>query len=355
MKRIVTFLLCVVLLSCLCAGCGNGKKEELMDYNYDIESVYAPRVNFGAKFEPKGNFILHGAGQDQSGITVTFDNYVRAMGKDEMPCISMGYVAPHHKYFDWAEQMKKGLSIYGDDEYIFLQIGVHFNRDENPDECYYDDIADGKMDADLKALLQVLKSFDRPIYVRPGFEFNGEWNGYTDGEIYKRAFIRFHEIADEIGADNLAFLWCYNPDAKETDFIKYYPGDEYVDWWAIDIFNASSMSRENTERFLSTAELHKKPVMLTEVTPYSYDITKGEGWEEWFETYFEFVRSHPVIKGTCYINWKWTDYPQWQNWGDARMEEATDEILSAYRAELADPIYLHSADKQTLTSLIYGY
>lgn len=50
-----------------------------------------------------------------------------------------------------------------------------------------------------------------------------------------------------------------------------------------------------------------------------------------------------------------TDYPQWQNWGDARMEEATDEILSAYRAELADPIYLHSADKQALTSLIYGY
>ena len=56
-----------------------------MDENDNIGSVYATRVNFGAKLEPKGNFMLHGAGQDQSGITVTFDNYVRAIGKDEMP------------------------------------------------------------------------------------------------------------------------------------------------------------------------------------------------------------------------------------------------------------------------------
>ena len=355
-NRALALLLCCVLLFATFSACGNSgsQREELMHNNYDIESEYQPRVNFGAKFEPKGNYILHGAGQDQSGITKTFDNYVNVMGSEEMPCISMGYTAPHHKYFDWAEYIKQGLEKYSGDRFVFLQIGVHFNKDENPDECYYDDIADGKMDTELKALINVLKNFDRPVYVRPGFEFNGEWNGYKDGEIYKRAFIRFHELAEECGAENFAFLWCYNPDAAEKDFIKYYPGDEYVDWWAIDIFAADSMLRQNTKSFLETAQLHNKPVMITEATPMTYDITKGEGWYEWFEVFFNFVKENPVIKGICYINWKWTDYPQWQNWGDARLEEATEEILSNYRRELSDPVYLHSQSKEKLLGMIYG-
>lgn len=315
--------------------------------------AYLDRVDFGAKFEPKGNYILHGAGQDSSGITVSFDRYVSALGEDLTPAISMGYTAPHHNYVDWAQYMKKGLGAYGDEKYLFLQVGVHFNKDENPDECYYDQIADGAMDMQLSSLIAVLKSFDRPVFCRPGFEFNGEWNGYKDGEIYKRAFVRFAQLIEQAKADNIALLWCYNPDAAEKDFMKYYPGDEYVDWWAIDIFRAGSMDEEHTRAFLEGAQFHEKPVMITEATPYLSDITQGQGWEEWFVPFFEFVRNHPVIKATCYINWRWTEYPQWSDWGDARMEEAAPSILEAYRQELQDPIYLHAEDKEQAIAALY--
>ncbi|MCK7485568.1 MAG: hypothetical protein MZU97_08445 [Bacillus subtilis] len=118
--------------------------------------------------------------------------------------------------------------------------------------------------------------------------------------------------------------------------MKYYPGDEYVDWWAIDIFRIGSVESWNTVKFLEDAEAHKKPVMLSEVTPFTYDVTKNEGWDEWFVPFFEFVRDNPVIKSICYINWKWTDYPQWSNWGDARLERSTT-IRERYSLELIRP------------------
>ena len=161
-------------------------------------------------------------------------------------------------------------------------------------------------------------------------------------------------MVEECQADNIALLWCYNPDAAEKDYMKYYPGNEYVDWWAIDIFRAGSMAESHTETFLQDAEFHEKPVMITEATPYSYDITRGEGWEEWFQAYFQFIKEHPVIKGTCYINWEWSNYPQWSNWGDARMEEAPEAFQEKYRQEMEDTIYFHARDKATAIQGLYG-
>jgi len=352
--KTILLILSLTLSSGAMAGCTPTDTVEIEDINYDIDPNYLPRVNFGQKYEPKGNYILHGAGQAANGVTISFDNYVQALGDlSLMPAISMGYVAPHHNFVDWTAYMKQGLERYPDD-YVMLQVGVHFNRDEDPDNVYYEQIADGEMDTLVKALILYLKSFNRPVYVRPGFEFNGEWNGYTDASIYKRAFIRFCELVDEAEAKNIAILWCYNPDASEKNYLKYYPGDQYVDWWAIDIFRIGSIESENTLSFLADAEAHHKPVMITEATPYTYDVGADEGWDEWFVPYFDFIRNHPVIKATCYINWKWTDYPQWINWGDARLEESTT-VLAHYIEELSDPIYLHAGSKDVLTPLLYRY
>lgn len=352
-RRMVAIMIGIMTITSSLTACQYAEDRRGTENNMSLK--YETRVDFGAKFEPKGNYILHGAGQDQSGITVTFDHYVEALGENLVPAITMGYTAPHHNYVDWASYMKQGLEIYGDTNYLFLQIGVHFNKDENPDECYYDRIADGSMDMEVRSLIQVLKAFNRPVFCRPGFEFNGEWNGYTDGETYKKAFIRFAELVQECQADNIALLWCYNPDAAEKDYMKYYPGDNYVDWWAIDIFRAGSMLEKHTEEFLKDAEFHEKPVMITEATPYGYDVTAGEGWEEWFEVYFHFLQGHPVIKGTCYINWEWSPYPQWYNWGDARMEEAPEDFQERYRQEMSDPIYFHARNKASAIRGLYGY
>jgi len=94
--------------------------------------------------------------------------------------------------------------------------------------------------------------------------------------------------------------------------------------------------------------------MLSEVTPYTYDLSADEGWEEWFVPFFDFVRDHPVIKATCYINWRWADYPWWSDWGDSRLQESTT-VLPNYIEEISDPIYLHAGPQEEFTSLLYRY
>ena len=60
-----------------------------------------------------------------------------------------------------------------------------------------------------------------------------------------------------------------------------------------------------------------------------------------------------MIKAFCYINWEWSTYPQWANWGDARLEEAPESLVELYRQELRDPIFFHATDKQSSIEGLY--
>ncbi len=336
-----------VLLTGLC-GCAPAQQDTEPAQN--ISENYQTRVDFGAKFEPKGNYILHGS---EAQNETDFQGYMQIMGENWAPMSTMAYLSPHQDYSNMRDLIAAKAERYSDYGYLFIQMGVHFNEDENPSKVYYEQVANGEKDEDLKELIGIFKSFDRPVYCRPGFEFNGEWNGYTDPEIYKRAFIRFAELVKECDANNIALLWCYNPDAKKRDYMQYYPGDEYVDWWAIDIFRVGSMDMPNTKSFLEEAQFHEKPVMITEATPFGYDVTQGEGWEEWFEPFFRFVQENSVIKGVFYINRNWREYPKWKDWGNARLELAPTDFVQKYQQELSDPIYLHAKDRQSALDAIY--
>jgi hypothetical protein len=83
--------------------------------------------------------------------------------------------------------------------------------------------------------------------VRWGHEFNGNWypwgivNNNSDPSLYVRAYRRVHDLVVAAGATNVQWVWCFNngstPDAAYNDPARSYPGDEYVDWVAIDGYN----------------------------------------------------------------------------------------------------------------------
>lgn len=352
MKKYIKTL-CVLLSILLCLGalasCGDDLvPEETLPPN--VSENYKTRVDFGAKFEPKGNYILHGAGQSYT----QFAGYMSVMGSELTPAICMSYVSVHQYYQAAGSNLFKMIEPYADAGWLFFQIGTHFNEDENPDKVYYQEIAEGKLDDKLKEMITIFKNLKRPVFCRAGFEFNSECNGYKDPEIYKRAFIRFAELVEECEADNIALVWCYNPDGAEREYMKYYPGDEYVDWWAIDIFRIGTIDLDCTKNFLREAEFHEKPVMIGESTCYTYYVQNENAWDGWYEKYFQFVRDNPVIKATCYINVNWETYdPKWQGWGDSRLEAAEYGLAEKYVAELSDSIYLHAMDKQTAIKMLY--
>ncbi len=118
---------------------------------------------------------------------------------------------------------------------------------ETKEGVKFDDILAGKWDNYIIKWAKSAKKFGKPVFIRWGHEFNGDWYPWSipknnfDSEKYKKVFRYIHKKFDEIGATNVLWIWCPMcqsfPKDKRNNFVKAYPGDKYVDWIAIDGYN----------------------------------------------------------------------------------------------------------------------
>jgi hypothetical protein len=146
-----------------------------------------------------------------------------------------------------------------------------------------------------------------------------------------------------IRASNLevATVWCFAMDGV-MNYMDYYPGDSSVDWWAIDIFSVEHFTNPYATYFLDSAYTHQKPVMIGETTPRYVGVLQGQlSWDTWFVPFFNYIHTKPSVKAFCYINWDWSQYPQWVTWGDARLE-ANAIVAGHFTSEMDSAQYLHS-------------
>lgn len=284
--------------------------------------------------------ILHCAGQSDAD----FAEYARLMGSDLLPAVTMHYFGLKGWWSDaktWAATVQSQLNAYPD-TFLALQIGLSLTRDGNPAFHYEHEVANGSLDAELDQFIDALEILGRPAYIRVGYEFNGkDWNGYKP-ESYRAAFIR---IAKKIRERNIEAALVWNASAGgDPNFMDYYPGDEYVDWWGINWFFTHDIDNNLTRDFLAQSLVHGKPVMIGESSPAELGGAKGKRrWNAWFSPYFSMIRSNPQIKMISYINTDWTaypDFPQWKSWGDGRLQ--IDPVVSGlYKKELSSSRYLH--------------
>jgi hypothetical protein len=307
---------------------------------------FLPRTQFSRRLEPQGNTVLHGAGQSPDA----FRHYYDAIGTSK-PALFMTYVDLREDLASYFQTLAHDLDQYAPVRLI-PQLGLMMTGSadaaHHPEQHYEDAVAAGDYDAQIGALCEGLRQLGRPVFLRIGFEFNGPWFGYAPVP-YVAAWRRIVSALRQHDLHDVATVWCYYPlpwqVAGQPDYWAYYPGDDYVDWWAIDLFSAAEFTAEPTLAFLADAERHRYPVMIGESTPRWVGGVQGGAatWDAWFAPYFAFIRAHPVIKAFCYINWDWTTYPVWQDWGDARIE-VNPVILERYQRELADPIYRHAVE-----------
>lgn len=295
---------------------------------------FIPRTHSSRRLEPEG-VILHGAGQSPDAFTA----YRKAVSP-HTPCLYMAYADLRRTnfatWFAWlrAELERGGLGL-------MPQIGLSMTMDGQPENHYEHETAEGADDAAIAAFCRGLAELGCPAYVRVGFEFSGHWNGYQSGS-YQRAWVRIARAVREHGLEKVALVWCYSPDSRDKDFIAYYPGDEWVDWWGIDLFALAHFSAPDTLAFMRAAAERGFPVMIGESTPRRVGVGGGEtSWAAWFTPYFDFMRAHAHLKAFCYINWDWAAYPQYADWGDGRVE-TNPAVLACLRAELALPVYRHA-------------
>lgn len=301
------------------------------------KSHFAKRVDFRARLEPKGQ-ILSGAGQSPEA----FAHYVDVVGRQNAPSIFMFYIGLHEDPVKWMKEQKKEMEKY---EWMLIpQIGVSMTRDHG--NGYDKDVANGMYDLNIHRMIDLLKEWNMPVFLRIGYEFSGSWNGY-EATSYKQAFIRITKKIREAGLDNVATVWCYGlDDHNPVDFMSYYPGDEFVDWWGIDLFRPEEFSNKETISFIEKSLIHSKPLMIGESTPRNVGVLNGkDSWNSWFKLYFEILNKYPHFKAFCYINWDWSRFPQWHDWGDGRLER-NKEVSGLFNKTLRDPIFRHGSSRR---------
>ena len=182
-----------------------------------------------------------------------------------------------------------------------------------------EDVAAGKYDEHIARLGEWIKKADRPVYLRIGYEFDYSQNHYEPKK-YMAAFRYIVDYLRRENVNNVSFVWHSYAGYVQGYRTDWYPGDNYVDWFAISFFDA--YNRANMEGMARLAEEHQKPFMIAEAMPKGLRVSDGEKvWKRWFKKFFEFIHAHNV-KIVCYINWDWDDQPMFkgQNWGDARIE-----------------------------------
>ena len=298
--------------------------------------AFQSRAEYRALLEPVGKTI-NGAGQSPA----EFANYWSVMKENEKPLVYMTYVGLRGVDKHWTKQLKADLLNYSD-KFIIPQVGLSMTVDAQ--NHYEGDVAAGLLDNDIASFLDGLEELARPVYLRIGYEFNGlSWNGYLP-EPYKQAFIR---VTNKIRERNLevATVWDAITD-NTTNYIDYYPGDSYVDWFGINIFSDGGLTSPGTYAFLDLAASRRKPVMIGESTPQQVGVLDGQtSWNRWFAPYFNLIRSRPEIKMFCYINRDWSLYPQWSTWGDCRLEK-NDYVKQQFSDEMDSPLYLHATTEK---------
>ena len=149
----------------------------------------------------------------------------------------------------------------------------------------------------IASFLRQLQDAHVPVLWRPYHEMNGDWfwwgghyqGKYTTAELYRQIFDRFvnyHKL------NNLVWVWSVDrPSRPDREFSKYYPGNQYLDILALDVYgNDFNQSYYDSLMVLSKG----KPVTLAEVgTPPTLEIMKSQPNWTWWVIWSGMVRLTP--------------------------------------------------------------
>lgn len=262
------------------------------------------------------------------------------------------------------------ISSYGKIPFIRMMPRSTWNEYQ-PDPIYtMQAILSGQFDADLQQWFIDARDTAIPLMVEFGTEVNGAWfpwNGMWNGgsrtdlygdpnvadgpERFRDAFRHIIALSRSVNANNIT--WVFHVDAGAdpaeawNSMAAYYPGDSYIDWIGISVYGAQvpsddwpSFSEILDAAYPEFAALSPdKPMALLEfgvtgVHPYGNKAT-------WIRNALNNIKNqrYPRIKAISWWHSMWTNDDGTVS--DLRVNSSKD-ALKAYKAGIADPIFLGS-------------
>lgn len=277
---------------------------------------------------PPGKTLLM-VGQDQK----TIDEYVAAIGivpAGVMIYTSIQEVSGLAQPFDNGAGVHHGAYLTQTYPHSSLQIGLYMVDT-------LDGVNQGIYDRNIDKLAAWIREQKRPVYLRIGYEFDNRENHYDPSQ-YTEAFKRIVNRFRELGVDNVAFVWhsgAYM--AGDTDPMLWFPGADYVDWFAVSLFAPAQY--EQITRIADMARLWGKPLMIAESSPMGTYTLKAK--KDWYDKFFRIIAKIEP-QAVCYINTNWDSQSMWKNsrFGDARVEQNA-EIKELWLKEIRNDRYVH--------------
>ena len=384
---------CVVLLT----ACG--------DVSDGTESLGESRQEL-AGLPPNGK-ILMGMGQDTDTLTAY---------RNANPSVKPGFITLYTNLMSTPSSHLNGipqaaggtgLSNFGSGNVDFaaslaqypgaaLSVGLTFSSsDANCNDVPAQSLAasgDNTWKVNARKLVDYLKSLNRDVYLRIGYEFDApSWNCYQPST-FKAAFQYIKGYINSSGASRVATVWqsATYPTSGGTnkDFCNdtghldtWYPGDAYVDYvgssnftggnyllhqWPSSCNTSQQCSpRSLQDRLVSFAAAHDKYLMVAEAAPQGYDLQTGGAqptaacifnrsgqtnmssqaiWDEWYVDYFNWIETNSSrVRVAAYINTDWDSQSMWQccaggYWGDSTIQH-NSTIMNNFMNRIGNTSY----------------
>ena len=190
-----------------------------------------------------------------------------------------------------------------------------YTKGINQPEYSLSSIINGNHDAYIRKFAQDSKAWGHPFFLRFDHEMNGNWypwseqvNGNSAGQ-YVQAYRHVHDIFDQEGVTNVSWVWSVNVIGGSAVSIEsLYPGDNYVDWVAMDGYNGGTALNWGgwltfTQVFQTTYQhltaLTTKPVMVSETA----SAERGGNKASWITSaYGNEIDSMNRIKAIIWFN-----------------------------------------------------
>lgn len=208
-------------------------------------------------------------------------------------------------------------------------------------------------DSYLLQLADDLRSTGAKVFLRFASEMNGDWVGYHgDPKLYIEKWKLVTRVMRE-RAPNVAMVWC--PYAMPlTNVMDYYPGDEYVDWVGVNLYNVTYFNQnpKSPAKDVGPRALLKpvydrfakrKPIMICEYATTHFSAVESKSVPYFaanniFELYQSLPEEFPRVKAIYYFSSNNLELAHRRNNNYSLLEDPV--VLEAYRKVVANPYFI---------------
>jgi beta-mannanase len=218
-------------------------------------------------------------------------------------------------FADWGNFIDKNVirDVYSENCILFITLEPWKAYEKQPID--YENLLKGGDDSYIKDFAKRLKDIKKPVFIRFAHEMNGNWYPWSGTKIGAEKYIamyrRVKDIFDDIGADNAKWVFSVNredvPSDANNHFMRYYPGDEYVDYVGIDGYNWGNT--QTWSKWMTFKEIFSKnyeeiitktnkPVMISEFS----SATSGGDKKIWIKEAMIDIKKWNRIKAFVLFN-----------------------------------------------------